>query len=93
MAKRVLLISGLLLSIITFLTLSNIVNDTGNSVNSDFSMDIQKALSFPQSVGFQQVINPRQFTFPRDHGPHPDYGIEWRYFTGNLSTKDNRNFG
>ena len=93
MAKWVLLIGGFLLLIITFLTLSNIVNDTGNSVNSDSSMDIQKALSFPQSVGFQQVINPRQFTFPRDHGPHPDYGIEWWYFTGNLSTKDNRLFG
>ena len=93
MAKWVLLIGGFLLLIITFLTLSNIVNDTGNSVNSDSSMDIQKALSFPQSVGFQQVINPRQFTFPRDHGPHPDYGIEWWYFTGNLSTKDNRHFG
>ena len=63
MAKWVLLIGGFLLLIITFLTLSNIVNDTGDSVNSDSSMDIQKALSFSQSVGFQQVINPRPVSY------------------------------
>ena len=93
MVKRIFLIGGFLLLVITFLTISNIVTDSGNQVNSAFSMDIQKALNFPQSPRFQQVINPRQFTFPVDHGPHPDYGIEWWYFTGNLSTKDNRNFG
>ncbi|MEE2686749.1 MAG: lipocalin-like domain-containing protein [Chloroflexota bacterium] len=93
MAKRIFLIGVFLLLVITFLTISNSVADSGNAVNSAISMDIQKALNFPQSPRFQQVINPRQFTFPADHGPHPDYGIEWWYFTGNLSTKDNRHFG
>lgn len=27
------------------------------------------------------------FTFPRDHGSHPDYKIEWWYLTGHLFTE------
>ena len=31
--------------------------------------------------------------FPRDHASHPDYKIEWWYYTGNLLTSDARRFG
>lgn len=31
--------------------------------------------------------------FPRDHGSHPDYKIEWWYLTGHLQSKDHRTFG
>ena len=31
--------------------------------------------------------------FPRDHGSHPPYGIEWWYYTGNLAAADGRAFG
>ncbi len=34
--------------------------------------------------GFAAVVPGRAFTFPADHGPHPDYRIERRYVTGNL---------
>ena len=34
-----------------------------------------------------------QFSFPRDHASHPDYKIEWWYYTGNLKTADGRRFG
>ena len=33
-----------------------------------------------------------QFTFPRDHGSHPDFKIEWWYITGHLKG-DGRRFG
>ncbi|MCX6937934.1 MAG: carotenoid 1,2-hydratase [Verrucomicrobia bacterium] len=35
------------------------------------------------------------FTFPRDHGAHPDYKIEWWYLTGHLYTTgpEPRRFG
>ncbi|MDO8681850.1 MAG: lipocalin-like domain-containing protein [Acidobacteriota bacterium] len=33
------------------------------------------------------------FEFPRDHASHPDYKIEWWYYTGNVSAKDGRRFG
>src|SRR5258707_7287536 len=34
--------------------------------------------------GFPSVIPVRTFVFPADHGPHPDYRIEWWYVTANL---------
>jgi predicted secreted hydrolase len=34
--------------------------------------------------GFAQVTPGKTFTFPGDHGPHPDYRIEWWYVTANL---------
>jgi predicted secreted hydrolase len=34
-----------------------------------------------------------QFAFPRDHAAHPDYRIEWWYYTGNVETSAGRRFG
>ncbi|MBS0530714.1 MAG: iron ABC transporter permease [Proteobacteria bacterium] len=34
--------------------------------------------------GFAAVTPGRRFTFPADHGPHPDFRIEWWYLTANL---------
>jgi predicted secreted hydrolase len=35
----------------------------------------------------------REFSFPDDHGPHPDYRNEWWYLTGNLDGAAGRRFG
>jgi predicted secreted hydrolase len=32
-------------------------------------------------------------SFPRDHGSHPDFKIEWWYVTANLVAEDGRHFG
>ena len=32
-------------------------------------------------------------TFPADHGPHPDYRIEWWYVTATLTGEDGRDYG
>ncbi len=34
--------------------------------------------------GFAPVVPGRPFTFPGDHGPHPEFRIEWWYVTANL---------
>jgi len=34
-----------------------------------------------------------RFAFPRDHASHPEYKIEWWYYTGNLQTPAGRRFG
>src|ERR1700686_1233896 len=34
--------------------------------------------------GFAAVVPGKIFTFPADHGPHPDFRIEWWYVTANL---------
>jgi predicted secreted hydrolase len=43
--------------------------------------------------GFARATEPRPFTFPVDHGSHPDFRTEWWYFTGNLATASGRHFG
>ena len=35
----------------------------------------------------------RAITLPADHASHPDYKLEWWYYTGNLDTADGRRFG
>jgi predicted secreted hydrolase len=37
-----------------------------------------------ESDGFASVVPGKALEFPRDHGPHPDYRIEWWYLTANL---------
>jgi predicted secreted hydrolase len=34
-----------------------------------------------------------QYSFPRDHAAHPDFKIEWWYYTGNVKTSEGRRFG
>src|SRR5438477_6329054 len=34
--------------------------------------------------GFSPVLPGKSFAFPADHGPHPDFRIEWWYVTANL---------
>jgi predicted secreted hydrolase len=34
--------------------------------------------------GFATVVPGRTFAFPADHGPHPEFRIEWWYVTANL---------
>ncbi len=45
------------------------------------------------TAGFARATEPRTFTFPADHGPHPAFRTEWWYFTGNLTAEDGRDFG
>ena len=38
--------------------------------------------------GWRQAARGYTMAFPRDHGSHPDYRIEWWYYTGNLASAD-----
>ena len=46
-----------------------------------------------QGLGFAQVTPGASLEFPRDHGAHPDYRIEWWYLTANLQDPDGRQWG
>src|SRR3977135_2576989 len=35
--------------------------------------------------GFAPVVPGKAFAFPADHGPHPEFRIEWWYVTANLA--------
>jgi predicted secreted hydrolase len=43
--------------------------------------------------GFAAVIPGKTFAFPADHGPHPDFRIEWWYVTANLRDSAGTAFG
>jgi predicted secreted hydrolase len=43
--------------------------------------------------GFASVVPGRTMTFPADHGPHPEYRIEWWYLTANLMDSSGASYG
>lgn len=44
-------------------------------------------------AGFKRAVGERSWAFPRDHGQHPGYKLEWWYYTGVVSTGEGRKFG
>ena len=42
---------------------------------------------------WRQATPERPLVFPADHASHPEYRVEWWYYTGHLDTKDGRRFG
>ncbi len=49
--------------------------------------------SIENPTGFQRADGPREWSFPEDYGPHPDYQTEWWYYTGNLQSEARQHFG
>ncbi len=43
--------------------------------------------------GFAAVTPGKPFAFPADHGPHPEFRIEWWYVTANLSDAGGAAYG
>jgi len=43
--------------------------------------------------GFSQAVPGYTFSFPEDHGPHPDFRIEWWYLTANLQDASGEQYG
>ena len=43
--------------------------------------------------GFATVVPGKAFSFPADHGPHPEFRIEWWYVTANLVDASGNAFG
>lgn len=60
----------------------------GGSLLAAFNGGLARAQGFAglggESDGFAAVVPGKALEFPRDHGPHPDYRIEWWYLTANL---------
>ncbi|MEM8851342.1 MAG: lipocalin-like domain-containing protein, partial [Pseudomonadota bacterium] len=43
--------------------------------------------------GYALPVPDTTFTFPADHGAHPDYRIEWWYLTATLESADGTTYG
>ncbi len=54
---------------------------------------LSELLSDKGFAGYARAIEPRVFSFPGDHGPHPDFRNEWWYVTGNLDEPGGQRFG
>ena len=54
---------------------------------------LSELLSGDGDAGFEKALEPREFVFPDDHGPHPGFRNEWWYVTGNLDGDGGRRFG
>lgn len=61
--------------------------DTGEA-----AMDVAEALS-TDTTGYARADRPWSYSFPSDHGAHPEFRTEWWYYTGNLQSVDGRRFG
>jgi predicted secreted hydrolase len=51
----------------------------------------QQASSSQQ--GWKSAAPGRPIVLPADHASHPEYKLEWWYYTGNLDAEDGRRFG
>ena len=43
--------------------------------------------------GFAPVVPGQKLVFPADHGPHPNFRIEWWYVTANLKDTTGSSYG
>ncbi len=43
--------------------------------------------------GFSRAYEVVPINFPEDLGPHPDYKLEWWYYTGNLADEQDHRYG
>ena len=49
--------------------------------------------AFAQSTGWKSAAPGRAIVLPADHASHPDYKLEWWYYTGNLDAAGGQRFG
>jgi len=57
------------------------------------SLSVQDFMGPRASQGFRRAMEPRDFRFPEDHGPHPEFRTEWWYLTGNLTGPEGEPYG
>ena len=56
-------------------------------------LSLVETLAGADTAGYARALEPRDFDFPADHGPHRAFRTEWWYVTGNLTSDMGRNFG
>ena len=79
--------------VIALVFMAAIVTSCGDNRSAQETGNIAQSLSGYDISGFKRVQMPREFKFPQDLGPHPEYQTEWWYYTGNLADSAGRDFG
>ena len=57
------------------------------------SSRLAELLSDQGLQGYARVLEDRDFVFPADHGPHPEFRNECWYFSGNPDSDNCKRFG
>jgi predicted secreted hydrolase len=57
------------------------------------SANVIEAMGVPAGDNYARALDPIEFEFPRDHGPHPEFRTEWWYYTGNLNDAEGGEYG
>jgi len=89
------------LAIVLIIVIGILVLHTGPSSESGMaglpvaggSSRLSELLNDQGREGYAQALDEREFAFPADHGPHPDFRNEWWYVTGNLAGENGTRFG
>ena len=87
MTIRILIIA------VAALAAAMLVQRMGPAPEVQASIPVFEALSGGDTSGYARAVHPREFIFPEDHGPHPDFKTEWWYYTGNLEDTAGERFG
>lgn len=90
--RAVLTSKHLLLSLLALVCILLVLVGCASPTRRVASASVVEALSRGQG-DFALAMAPIPLTFPRDHGPHPEYRTEWWYFIGNLTDDQGRRYG
>src|SRR5262249_51267047 len=87
--------SGLIILVLILLLGISVfaVSQLSGSATPAYSANVISALQDTDTSGYARATTIREFKFPADHGPHPEFQTEWWYYTGNLATVGGRFFG
>ena len=93
--KKTLLVTVITLIIIFIAVLVGPAKDGPENVPGEMpgSSRLAELLGAGGMEGYARALEPRTFSFPEDHGPHPDFRNEWWYVTGNLDGPADERFG
>ncbi len=86
------LMAGVMAALICILLLTSIAGQPGQLEQAERTRPDSREKSSPDEP-WQKALPPYRFSFPADHSSHPDYKIEWWYYTGNVTSGDGRWFG
>ena len=89
-----LTVAAVLLAVMTMCTFASTFTDTMTAAQDGILAQAVTARGDSPRAGEWPIITPdRAIALPADHVSHPDYKIEWWYYTGNLDTREGRRFG
>ncbi len=82
-----------LLFLLGFTACGHVSEDPGQMAEPTAEQGLQSILGGDETDGFHRSTTVRAMRFPADHGPHPQYRIEWWYLTSSLQDDQGQFYG